>query len=181
MDPEAVPVFQSMRRIPLPLEQAVAKKIDELLKRGIIEIKTGPTSWVSPLVVVAKVNGEPRLCIDLRCVNEAVLREHHPMPVVDDYIARLRRGSIWSKLDICEAFLQVELAEESRDVTTFMTNRGLFRFKRLPFGLVTAPELFQKAMDEILAVCDGTYWYLDDIIIEGKNIEEHDSRLEKVQ
>ncbi|XP_055622495.1 uncharacterized protein K02A2.6-like [Toxorhynchites rutilus septentrionalis] len=180
MNPEAIPVFQPMRRIPLPLEQAVAKKIDELLKRDIIEIKTGPTCWVSPLVIVGKANGEPRLCVDLRRVNEAVLREHHPMPVVEDYIARLGRGLIWSKLDIREAFLQVELAEESRDVTTFMTNRGLFRFKRLPFGLVTAPELFQKAMDEILADCSGTYWYLDDIIVEGKDIEEHDNRLEKV-
>ncbi|XP_055634225.1 uncharacterized protein K02A2.6-like [Toxorhynchites rutilus septentrionalis] len=180
MNPEAIPVFQPMRRIPLPLEQAVAKKIDELLKRDIIEIKTGPTSWVSPLVIVGKANGEPRLCVDLRRVNEAVLREHHPMPVVENYIARLGRGLIWSKLDIREAFLQVELAEESRDVTTFMTNRGLFRFKRLPFGLVTAPELFQKAMDEILADCSGTYWYLDDIIVEGKDIEEHDNRLEKV-
>ncbi|XP_058457031.1 uncharacterized protein K02A2.6-like [Malaya genurostris] len=180
MDPKVIPVFQPMRRIPLPLEEVVARKIDELLKRDIIEIKTGPTSWVSPLVVVGKTNGEPRLCVDLRRVNEAVLREHHPMPVVDDYIARLGRGTIWSKLDIREAFLQIELAEESRDVTTFMTNRGLFRFKRLPFGLVTAPELFQKAMDEILADCSGTYWYLDDIIIEGKDIEEHDSRLEKV-
>lgn len=180
MNPEATPVFQPMRRIPLPLEEAVANKIDELLKRDIIEVKTGPTSWVSPLVIVGKANGEPRVCVDLRRVNEAVLREHHPMPVVEDYIARLGRGSIWSKLDIREAFLQVELAEESRDVTTFMTNRGLFRFKRLPFGLVTAPELFQKAMDEILADCSGTYWYLDDIIVEGKDVEEHDIRLEKV-
>ncbi|XP_055613617.1 uncharacterized protein K02A2.6-like [Uranotaenia lowii] len=180
MDPEAVPVFQPMRRIPLPLEEAVAKKIDELLKRDIIEVKKGPTSWVSPLVVVGKANGEPRLCVDLRRVNEAVLREHHPMPVVEDYIARLGRGSVWSKLDIREAFLQIELAEDSRDVTTFMTNRGLFRFKRLPFGLVTAPELFQKAMDEMLADCSGTYWYIDDIIVEGKDVEEHDDRLEKV-
>ncbi|XP_062537659.1 uncharacterized protein K02A2.6-like [Armigeres subalbatus] len=169
-----------MRRIPLPLEDAVGRKIDELLKRDVIEVKSGPTSWVSPLVVVGKANGEPRLCLDLRRVNEAVLREHHPMPVVEDYIARLGRGNIWSKLDVKEAFLQIELAEDSRDLTTFITSRGLFRFKRLPFGLVTAPEAFQKAMDEILAGCDGAYCYLDDIIIEGKDVNEHDNRLEKV-
>lgn len=103
------------------------------------------------------------------------------MPIVDDYFMRLGKGVIWSKLDIKEAFLQIELDEESRDATTFITNRGLFRFTRLPFGLVTAPELFQKAMDEILLGCDGTYWYLDDVIIEGKNIKEHDERLEKVE
>lgn len=180
IDPSVVPVFQPMRRIPIPLEEAVGKKLDELLVRDIIEPKSGPTSWVSPLVVVGKANGEPRLCLDLRRVNEAILREHHPMPMVDDYIARLGRGKIWSKLDIREAFLQVELAEESRDVTAFITSRGLFRFKRLPFGLVTAPETFQKVMDEILAGCTGTYWYLDDIIIEGENLEQHDERLEEV-
>lgn len=180
MDPNAVPVFQPMRRIPIPLEEAVNRKIDQLLQRDIIEVKSGPTSWVSPLVVVGKANGEPRLCLDLRRVNEAVLREHHPMPIVDDYIMRLGNGGIWSRLDIKEAFLQIELAEDSRDATTFITNRGLFRFTRLPFGLVTAPELFQKAMDEILLGCDGAYWYLDDVIIEGKDIKEHDERLEKV-
>lgn len=176
VNPEVTPVFQPMRRIPLPLEEAVGRKIDELLKRDVIEAKSG---WVSPLVVVGKANGEPRLCLDLRRVNEAVLREHHPMPVVEDYIARLGQGSIWSKLDVKEAFLQIELAEESRDLTTFITSRGLFRFKRLPFGLVTAPELFQKAMDEILAGCDDCF--IDDITIEGKNAEEHDNRLEKVE
>lgn len=180
LNPDAVPVFQPVRRIPVPLEEAVNRKIDQLLRRDIIEPKVGPTSWVSPLVIVGKANGEPRLCLDLRRVNEAVLREHHPMPVVDDYIMRLGRGRVWSKLDIREAFLQVELAEESRDATTFITSRGLFRFKRLPFGLVTAPELFQKAMDEILAGCPGTHWYLDDVIVEGKDVKEHDERLDKV-
>lgn len=181
VNPDIKPVFQPMRRIPLPLEEAVGRKIAELLKRDVIEVKLGPTSWVSPLVIVGKTNGEPRLCLDLRRVNEAVLREHHPMPVVDEYIARLGQGNIWSKLDVKEAFLQIELAEESRDLTTFITSCGLFRFKRLPFGLVTAPELFQKAMDEILAGCDGAYCFIDDIIIAGKNVEEHDERLEKVE
>lgn len=180
VDPDVAPVFQLMRRLPIPLETAVNEKLDELLRRDIIEPKTGPTTWVSPLVVVGKANGEVRLCLDLRRVNDAVLREHHPMPVVDDHIARLGRGTIWSKLDIREAFLQIELDDDSKDVTTFITGRGLFRFKRLPFGLVSAPELFQKAMDEILAGCEGVIWYLDDVIIEGKDMEQHDVRLNEV-
>ncbi|XP_062557023.1 uncharacterized protein LOC134221870 [Armigeres subalbatus] len=179
MDPQVIPVYQPMRRIPVPLEESVDRKLDELLRRDIIEVKTGPTTWVSPLVVVGKTNGEPRLCLDLRRVNEAVLREHHPMPSVDDYLAKLGRGRIWSKLDIKEAFLQIEIEEDSRDATTFITRRGLFRFKRLPFGLVTAPELFQKAMDEILSGCEGTVWYLDDVLVEGNNLQEHDERLDK--
>lgn len=180
MNPEIIPVYQPMRRIPVPLEEAVDRKLDELLKRDIIEVKTGPTTWVSPLVVVGKSNGEPRLCLDLRRVNEAVLREHHPMPSVDDYMAKLGRGKLWSKLDIKEAFLQIELEDASRDATTFITRRGLYRFKRLPFGLVTAPELFQKAMDETLSGCEGTVWYLDDVLVEGANLQEHDERLKQV-
>ncbi|XP_055589638.1 uncharacterized protein K02A2.6-like [Uranotaenia lowii] len=174
------PVFQPLRRVPIPIEEAVNRKLDELLDRDIIEVKQGPTTWVSPLVVVGKASGEPRICLDLRRVNEAIVRERFPMPVVEEYLARLGHGNVWSKLDIKEAFHQVELAEESRDVTTFITNRGLFRFKRLPFGLVTAPEIFQRIMEEILAGCQGTYWYLDDIIVKGETQEIHDANLEKV-
>lgn len=180
MDPNVKPVFQPLRKVPIPLESAVNRKLEQLLARDIIEAKTGPTTWVSPLVVVGKSNGEPRLCLDLRRVNEAVLRERHPMPVVEEYLARLGKNMIRSKLDIREAFLQVELAPESRDVTTFITSKGLFRFKRLPFGLATAPEAFQRTMDEILTGCDGTHWYLDDVIVEGGTLTEHDERLNKV-
>lgn len=181
MDPKVKPVFQPLRKVPIPLEAAVNRKLEQLLDRDIIEVKTGPTSWVSPLVVVGKSDGEPRLCLDLRRVNEAVLRERYPMPIVDEYLARLGKNMLRSKLDIREAFLQVELAPESRDATTFITSKGLFRFKRLPFGLVTAPEAFQRTMDEILTGCEGTHWYLDDIIVEGATVDEHDQRLKKVE
>lgn len=181
MDPDVKPVFQPLRRVPIPMEAAVHNKLEQLLIRDIIEVKKGPATWVSPLVVVGKVSGEPRICLDLRRVNEAVVREHFPMPVVEEYLARLGKGKIWSKLDIREAFHQVELSEDSRDVTTFITNRGLFRFKRLPFGLVTAPEIFQRIMEEMLSGCEGTCWYLDDVIIEGETREIHDRNLDKVE
>lgn len=168
MDPDAKPVFQPMRRLPVSLESAVNKKLTDLLARDVIEEKKGPAAWVSPLVVVGKANGEPRLCLDLRRVNASVLRERHPMPLIDDFLARVGKGMIRSKLDVKDSFLQLELDEESKDVMTFITNRGMFRFKRMPFGLVSAPEVFQRTMDEILVGCDGTWWYIDDIYIEGK-------------
>lgn len=179
-NPQFKPVFQSLRRVPIPMEEAVSKKLDQLLVRDIIEVKKGPATWVSPLVIVGKASGEPRICLDLRRVNEAVVRERFPMPVVEEYLARIGKGKVWSKLDIREAFHQVELAEDSRDVTTFITSRGLFRFKRLPFGLVTAPEIFQRVMEEMLSGCEGCYWYLDDVIIEGETQEAHDTNLKKV-
>ncbi|XP_055640002.1 uncharacterized protein K02A2.6-like isoform X1 [Toxorhynchites rutilus septentrionalis] len=174
------PVFQPVSKLPVALEDAVNRKLDELMRRDIIEEKKGPTSWVSPLVIVGKANGEPRICLDLRRVNAAVLRERHPMPSIDDFLARVGRDMIRSKLDIMDSFLQLELDEESRDITTFFTNRGILRFKRMPFGLVTAPEIFQKTMDSILAGCDGAWWYIDDIYIEGKDDAQHDARLNQV-
>lgn len=93
------PVFQPFRRVPIHMEKAVENKLEELLRRDIIEPKTGPTTWVSPLVVVGKASGEPRLYLDLRRVNEAVVRERFPMPVVEEYLARIGRGRIWSKID----------------------------------------------------------------------------------
>ncbi|XP_055604471.1 uncharacterized protein K02A2.6-like [Uranotaenia lowii] len=180
MDPKAVPIFQPLRRVPIHLEAAVTEKLDELLKRDIIEIKEGPATWVSPLVVANKANGSIRLCVDLRRVNQAVIRDRHPMPVIEDVLARIARGKIWSVLDIMDAFFLLELDEESRNVMTFITHRGLYRFKRLPFGLVSAPEIFQRTMDQILANCEGAYWYLDDVGVEGSTVEEHDIRLNKV-
>ncbi|XP_055523172.1 uncharacterized protein K02A2.6-like [Wyeomyia smithii] len=167
-------------RIPIPLENAVNKKLDELLERDIIEPKKGPATWVSPLVVARKSNGEIRLCVDLRRVNRAVISKRHPMPVIEDVLAKIGRGNIWSTLDIKDAFFSLELDEESRSVTTFISHRGLYQFKRLPFGLVSAPEIFQRTMDEILVDCEGTYWYLDDVGVEGSTLDEHDERLTKV-
>lgn len=180
MNPEIPPVFQPVRRVPIPLEGAVNAKLDELLARDIIEIKNGPASWVSPLVVANKANGTIRLCVDLRRVNQAVVRERHPMPIIDDIMTKIGKGNIWSVLDVKDAFFLLELDDESKDITTFITHRGLYRFKRLPFGLVSAPEIFQRTMDEMLVDCAGAYWYLDDIGVEGRTLEEHDSRLEKV-
>lgn len=180
LDPEAKPIFQPMRRVPVALEEAVNGKLCELMERDIIEEKKGPVSWVSPLVVVGKANGEPRICLDLRRVNEAVLRERHPMPLIEDLLARIGSNMIRSKLDVKDSFLQLELDEASRDVMVFLTVRGLYRFKRMPFGLVTAPEVFQKTMDEILCGCEGTWWYIDDVYVEGKDKEEHDDRVSKV-
>lgn len=165
LDPAVKPIFQPMRRVPVALEEAVNSKLTELITRDIIEEKKGPVSWVSPLVVVGKANGELRICLDLRRLNEAVLRERHPMPLIDDFLARIGPNMIRSKLDVKDSFLQLELDEESRDAMVFLTARGMFRFKRMPFGLVSAPEVFQKTMDAILAGCEGTWWYIDDVYI----------------
>lgn len=103
---DAKPVIQPYRRVPVPLEKMVDQKIDDLLAQGIIEKVNGPAKWISPVVVVPKDN-DIRLCIDMRRANEAIERENHPLPTIEDFLPHLTKAKIFSKLDIKNAFHQV--------------------------------------------------------------------------
>lgn len=102
-------VQQPYRRVPVPLEKAVNQKIDELLRKDIIE-KVEFSNWISPLVVVPKSDDpeEIRLCVDMKRANEAVARENHPLPTIDDFLPELNSAAVFSKLDVCQAFHQVK-------------------------------------------------------------------------
>ncbi|XP_055307067.1 uncharacterized protein K02A2.6-like [Sitodiplosis mosellana] len=176
--PDVKPVQQPYRRVPAPLEKVVDDKIDELLRKGIIE-KVKSAKWITPLVIVPKQN-DVRVCIDMRRANEAVERENHPLPTMEDFLPEIRTAKYFSKLDVKQAYHQVEIAPSSRDITAFITKKGLFRYKRLMFGITCAPEIFQKIMEQILQGCDGCLNYMDDVIVFAPTKELHDSRLQKV-
>lgn len=184
IDPNVTPVWQPYRRIPVPLEEAVNEKLDELLAQDIIEPVEGHSSWVSPMVVVLKDKdqGKPevRLCIDMRKANQAIRRENHPLPIINDLLPHLAGAKIFSKMDIRQAFHQVELSPKSRYITTFITKKGLFRYKRLMFGISCAPEKYQKMMDRIVGDLEGVLNAADDLLVHAKTMEEHDGRLEKL-
>lgn len=189
------PVAQKLRRFPLCLRQAIDDQLDEMLNRGIIEeVKTGNT-WVSNLVIVTKPSeptevlddfaelpstDEIRLCVDFRDVNKAVIRQRHPLPKIDDLLQQLNGAKVFAHLDLKRGFWQVELHPESRPYTCFITHRGCFQFVRVPFGLNSAPEAFQSAMDKILAGCQNTVWYMDDVYVHAKTPDELDSFVQKV-
>lgn len=145
----------------------------------IIEKVKKPKSWVSPLVSILKENGDLRLCVDMRRANQVIQRLNHPLPVFDDLISRFRNAQYFTSLDIKQPFHQVELSEDCRDVTTFITNWGLFRYKRLLFGVNCAPELFQNLMESILVGCKKTVVFTDDIMIFGETVEEHDAAVKQ--
>ena len=111
------------------LERESVEKLHELEQMDIIEKVKGPTPWVSPIVVVPKHSGEIRLCIDMRKANEAVVRERHPIPTVDEVLQDMTQSSVLTKLDLKWGYHQLELSEESRDTTTFTTHAGLYRYK----------------------------------------------------
>lgn len=132
------------------------------------------------MVVVPKKSGAVRICVDLKALNENVLRETHPTPKVDNTLAQQTGAAVFSKLDANSGFWQIPLSEDSKLLTTFITPFGRYAFNKLPFGISSAPELFQKRMNKILEGLEGVVCLMDDMLVIGRNRDEHDQRLKEV-
>lgn len=102
-------VVQPYRRVPAPLEKLVDEKIDEMLRQGIIEKVDGVSKWVSQLTYAPKGEGDVRICVDMRRANEAVERENHPLPTMEDFQPHLGNAKVFSKLDVKQAYHQVDI------------------------------------------------------------------------
>jgi hypothetical protein len=177
---DIIPVIQKPRRVPFHLREKVDKEIQLLLELDIIEEATGPTEWQSPLVIEPKPSDQVRVCVDSRMINTAIERERHPMPTIEELIVQMNGAKYFSKVDLNKGYHQLELAEESRNITTFATHDKLYRYKRLCFGLNSAAEIFQKAVSDMLKGIPGQLNMSDDIIIFTKTEEEHQRILEEV-
>ena len=180
IDESVTPVAQPLRRTPYQLREKVENKIQELLQADIIEPVNGPTPWVNPIVVVPKKNNDIRICIDMRRANEAIVRARHPIPTVEDVLQDINGSKIFTKLDLRAGYHQCELDEPSREITTFSTHIGLFRYKRLLFGVKSAAEQYQYEIQTALMGIEGAQNISDDIIVHAADKETHDRRLEDV-
>ena len=178
INPEVKPVAQKVRKIPYGLQSKVEDKLKELENKGIIEKVEGPAKWASPLVVVPKSNGDIRLCTDMRRANEAIIREKFPIPTVDDILHEINGSKVFSKLDLKWGYHQLELDEDSRDITTTVTHKGHYRYTRLIFGMNNAAEYYQYHIGDAIRDCAGAHNISDDIIVHGNDQAEHDLRLE---
>ena len=179
-DPNVTPVRQKLRRIPFALRDKVQAEVERLLKEGIIE-KVDASPWISNVVVVQKQGTDRiRLCVDLRNPNKAVVQDAHPIPRIEEMIHGLRGSRMFSRLDLSEAYLQFPLHEESRDLTTFITDTGLYRFKRVCYGLASAPSAFQQLIEKILDGIPRVGKYLDDIVLHSADVESHEQLLKTV-
>jgi hypothetical protein len=177
---DSVPaVAQRHRRTPFHLRDKVEKEINKLLDADIIEKVHGtPTPWVSPIVTPPKKNpDEIRLCVDMREANKAIRRERHQVPTVEELIHDLTGASVFSKIDLRSGYHQLELEPSSRYITTFSTHVGLFRYKRLNFGISSASEIFQETIREVLQDVRGAKNISDDILVYGATPAEHDKAL----
>ena len=180
VDPDVTPVVQKPRRVPFALREKVTSKVEDLIAKDIVERVNGPTSWVSLAVIAPKASGDIRLCVDMRKANAAIIRERIPIPTMDEVLENLNGSAVFSKLDLCLGFHQIEVDEDSRDITTFATHDGLFRYMRLSFGVNSAPEKYQQIVRQVVSDINGVKNIADDLIVHGKNNEEHDRNLNRV-
>ena len=174
------PVFQHPYRAGPASRQAEKVEVDRMLKQGVIE--PSKAQWASPVVLIPKPDGSIRFCIDYRKLNALTVRDVYPLPRMDECLDSLGDAEYFSTLDANTGFWQIEVAEEDRDKTTFSCHVGMYRFLRMPFGLVNAPATFQRAMDIILSEVrwESVLVYLDDVIIFSRSFEEHVKHLDLV-
>ena len=156
------PVKHAQRPIAVALRERVKETLNEMSNKDIIEPVTKPTEWISSMVVVTKKSGQLRLCLDPKDLNDAIQREHYPLQVIEDVATRLAGAKVFTVLDVQQGFWHVELDDESSFLTTFNTPFGRCRFKRLPFGLSSSPEVFQRRMHELIEGLHGCEVIADD-------------------
>ncbi len=173
------PVRQKLRRLPFAVRASVSAELDRLQKAGVIE-QVDASAWVSPIVVTGKKTGGIRMCADLREVNKAFITDCYPLPHIDEMLTSLRGATVFSSIDLANAYSQLPLHDDSRDITAFITHDGLFRYCKVPYGLASTPSAFQKMMATILEGVPGVKKYLDDLIVYGETVEEHDVTLSTV-
>ena len=172
---EVKPIAQQTHRIPFHVRDKVEIELQQLEKQDIIEKApdTEHKDWVSLIVVVPKKDGRIRVCVDMRTANTAIKRVRHPMRTVKDISMELNDAKFFSKLDMSQAYHQLELSPESRSVRTFTTHVGLYRYKRLNYGTNSAAEIFQHTLVQVLKGINGVKNMAVDIIIFAPTRDHH--------
>ncbi|UYV62314.1 K02A2.6-like [Cordylochernes scorpioides] len=181
LQPDAKPyALCTPRRVPIPLMKQVKEQLEEMTRLGVIESVEEPTEWCAGMVAVSKPGGKIRICVDLTKRNQYIRRENYPLPATEHILGQLGNARYFSKLDANSGFWQFGLAKESQKLTTFITPFGRFFFKRIPFGITSAPEIFQRKMTQLLGKIEGVVCFMDDIVVYGSSLEEHNERVRQV-
>nr|XP_054768172.1 uncharacterized protein K02A2.6-like [Lytechinus pictus] len=169
------------RRLPVALREKVREELKRMEDLNVIERVTQPTAWVNSMVTVAKKNSDRvRICLDPKELNQAIEREHYPMRTIEEVVACIPNAKIFSTLDANCGYWQLQLDEASSDLCTFNTPFGRYKYIRMPFGINSAPEIFQRTMSQMLEGLEGVDVVMDDILIWGTTRKEHDERLDAV-
>ncbi|CAH2086561.1 unnamed protein product [Euphydryas editha] len=166
------PVVYRPYRLAHSERSIVRNMIQELEESGIV--RQSSSEYASPIILVRKKSGDYRLCIDFRALNKKTVKEHYPLPRIDDQLDNLTGHRYYTSLDLASGYYQIPMAESSKHLTAFVTPDGHYEFNRMPFGLVNAPSTFQRAINNILgnARFKEAFAYMDDVIIPSVTLEE---------
>ena len=165
---DAKPTQDAPRTVPVALRTELKQRLDDMEKDGILEKVEEPTDWVNSAVYVKRPNKKLRVCLDPRILNNSVKIPKYRMPTLEDITPELSKVRVFSVCDAKDGFLQIELDKESSFLTTFHTPYGRYCWKRLPFGICSAPEVFQRRVLEIIEGLPGVYAIADDCLIVGQ-------------
>ena len=170
---EGKPVKMRARPLSPYIQSDLNKELDRMIRLGVVE-ESGPTEWAHPIVCVRKPSGKLRFCLDARKLNDVTVKDTYPLPYINRILGQLSGTRYLSSLDLSDAFWQIELEAASRPKTAFIVpGRGLFQFKRMPFGLCNASQTLCRLMDKVLGVDlePRVFVYLDDIIVMSQTFE----------
>lgn len=179
-NPNMIPIAVPPYRMSAEKQRILKTEIDKMLLENVIEECESP--WAAPVVLIPKPDKSFRVCIDYRKLNAHTISDKFPMPQIDDLLHLAKETMFMSVIDLKSGYWQVPVAEQDRDKTAFVTPFGLYRFKRMPFGLKNAPATFQRLINrfktglpQIVILC-----YLDDIIVISQTFENHLTDLKQV-
>ncbi|UYV78667.1 LYST [Cordylochernes scorpioides] len=166
-------------RVPICDQREIRSQIRQMLDNDIIEPSYSPFS--SPVTLVTKRDKTKRFCIDYRKVNEVISSDVHPLPRIEDILDRLARAKYFSTADVSSAYWQVPIHPDSRPLLAFATIDGLYQPTRLPFGLKTSPQIYERAINQVLQGhgLDCVAHYFDDFVIYSETLEEHQEHLRR--
>ncbi len=160
---------------PLTEKESDALKdyIDENLSKGFIRKSKSPAA--APVLFVPKKNGDLRMCVDYRRLNEITIRDSYPLPLINDMLEHLSKGKVFSKLDLRSAYNLIRIKEGDEYKTAFTCKFGHFEYLVMPFGLKNAPAVFQHFINDTLEDILGkfAFSYIDDIIIFSSDLDSH--------
>uniref|UniRef100_A0A8C5MY14 ribonuclease H n=1 Tax=Leptobrachium leishanense TaxID=445787 RepID=A0A8C5MY14_9ANUR len=177
---EDKPFRESSRRVPLGDLDDLREQLNELQRTKVIQ--ESRSQYASPIVMVRKKNGSVRLCIDYRTLNRRTIPDQYATPRIEDALQCLSGAKWFSVLDLRSGYHQIPMHPEEKEKTAFICPLGFFEFNRMPQGLTGAPATFQRLLEKTVGDMNliEVLVYLDDIIVFGKTLEEHEQRLEKV-
>ena len=180
VDESALPRFHKPRPVPFALKEKVELQLQKQVDEGEL-VPVDSSDWATPIVVVHKKDGGIRICGDFKVsVNPVLHSQTYPLPTPEEIFSTLANGESYTKLDLARAYKQMKVKQECQSLLTISMHRGLFQYTRLPFGITTAPSLWQRAMSQVLAGLPGVVYYIDDILVTGRTREDHISNLRAV-